>query len=120
MDGILMVKAIKAIHADCTLKETGRSWTLPFSNFCPFGWGLLCHAAKKTPNWESSFMQLANLLSQEQEWAKWEEQQRQSQRNHANQLAELKCCEDELAWQRMKSEHELERMHNGELVQMQE
>ena len=42
-------------------------------------------------------MQLANLLSQEQEWAKWEEQQRQSQRNHANQLAELKCYEDELA-----------------------
>ena len=40
--------------------------------------------------------------------------------NHANQLAELKCYEDELAWQRMKSEHELERQHNGELVQMQE
>ena len=36
MEGILMVKAIKAIHADCTLKETGRSWTLPFSNFCPY------------------------------------------------------------------------------------
>ena len=65
-------------------------------------------------------MQLASLLAQEQEWAKWEEQQRQSQRNHTNQLAELKCCEDDLAWQRMKSEHELKQMHNGELVQMQE
>ena len=36
--------------------------------------------------------------------------------NHANQLAELKCYEDELAWQRMKSEHELKQMHNGEPV----
>ena len=42
-------------------------------------------------------MQLASLLVQEQEWAKWEEQQRQSQRSHANQLTELKCYEDELA-----------------------
>ena len=65
-------------------------------------------------------MQLASLLAQEQEWAKWEEQQRQSQRSHANQLTELKCYEDELAWQRMKSEHELKWQHNGELVQMQE
>ena len=97
MDGILMVKAIKDIHAYCTLKETDRSWTLLFSNFCPLGWGLMYHAVKKTPNWESSFMQLASLLVQEQEWAKWEEQQRQSQRSHANQLTELKCYEDELA-----------------------
>ena len=65
-------------------------------------------------------MQLASLLAQEQERARWKEQQRQIQCNHANQLAELKCYEDELAWQRMKSEHELERQHNGELVQMQE
>ena len=65
-------------------------------------------------------MQLASLLAQEQEWAKWEEQQRQSQCSHANQLTKLKCYEDELAWQRMKSEHEQERQHNGELVQMQE
>ena len=42
-------------------------------------------------------MQLANLLAQEQEWAKWEEQQRQSQHSHANQLTELKYYEDELA-----------------------
>ena len=97
MDGILMVKAIKDIHAYCTLKETDRSWTLLFSNFCPLGWGLMYHAIKKTPNWESSFMQLASLLAQEQEWAKWEEQQRQSQHSHANQLTELKCYEDELA-----------------------
>ena len=97
MDWILTLKAIKAIHAGWTLKENGRSWTLPFSDFCPFGWGLLYHTIRKTPNWESSFMQLARLLAEEQERAKWEEQQRQSQRSHANQLTELKCYEDELA-----------------------
>ena len=50
---------------------------------------------------------------------KWEEQ-RQSQREHANQLAELKRYEDDLARQRMKSEHELQRQRNTELVRMQE
>ena len=65
-------------------------------------------------------MQLASLLAQEQERAQWEEQQCQSQRDHANQLTELKRYEDELAWQRMKSEHELQQQCNGELVQMQE
>ena len=42
-------------------------------------------------------MKLASLLEQKQERVKWEEQQRQSQRGHANQFTRLKRYEDELA-----------------------
>lgn len=37
-----------------------------------------------------------------------------------SQQAEIKRYEDELARHRMKSEHELQRQRNGELVKMQE
>lgn len=59
------------------------------------------------------------FYQQEQERVKWEEQ-RTSQREMGNQQAEIKRYEDELARHRMKSEHELQRQRNGELVKMQE
>lgn len=56
---------------------------------------------------------------QEQERVRWEEQ-RKSQKDMVSQQAEIKRYEDELARTRMKSEHELQRQRNGELVKMQE
>ena len=39
MDGNLMVKAIKAIHADCTLKEIGEKLDIAFLKFLSFQLG---------------------------------------------------------------------------------
>ena len=57
--------------------HTARNWKkldIAFLKFLSFDWGLQCHCVKKTSHWESSFMQLASLLAQEQERVNWEEQ----------------------------------------------
>ena len=78
-----------------------RNWQkldIAFLKFLSFRLGTTVPFCQENTRLESDFVQIFSLLAQEQDPVKWDEQQHQSRRDHANQLTELKHYEDELAW----------------------